>query len=216
MTEERPSRRRAGRFMFHSFGLILACLVLMWAVEIVDSVVLGDRLQRNGVGPRRIDGLDGVLWHPWLHSTYGHVLSNTVPLAAMGYLVSLRGRRYWIAVSIGSWLMGGALTWLFAGGLNHIGASGVVFGYFGALLGGAVFDRRPAVLAPALITLLLYSSLLAGIVPQDDISWEGHLFGLIAGLVMSRVLAEPPPPRRQTDDSVVYPWEIDEPWLDTE
>ncbi len=215
MTEEHSSPGRLSRFMFQSFGLIIACLALMWTIEIVDSVVLGDRLQRNGVGPRRIGGLDGVLWHPWLHSTFGHVFSNTVPFAAMGYLVSLRGRRYWIAVTVGSWLIGGALTWLFAGGLNHIGASGVVFGYFGALLGGAVFDRRPAVLAPALITLLLYSSLLAGIVPQDDISWEGHLFGLIAGLVMARALAEPPPPR-PTDDGAIYPWEIDEPWLDSE
>ena len=215
MTEDHPHPGRFGRLLFHSFGLIVASLAILWAIEIIDTVLLGDRLQRNGVGPRRIDGLDGILWHSWLHSTFGHLLSNTVPFVALGYLVSLRGRSYWIAVSVGSWLIGGGLTWLLAGGSNHIGASGVVFGYFGALLGGAFFDRRPAVLAPALITLLLYSSLLAGIVPQDDISWEGHLFGLLAGVAIARSLADPPPPR-PSDDGVVYPWEADEPWLDSD
>ncbi len=196
--------------------LLVGVLAVMWAIEIIDTVALGDRLQANGIGPRRIGGLDGIFWTPWLHSTWGHILSNSVPFVALGWLVSLRGRTYWLAVSIGSALLGGAATWLFAGGVNHIGASGVVFGYLGALLGGAYFERRPAVLAPALVALLMYSTMLVGIVPQDDISWEGHLFGLLSGIIVSKVLAGERVERPRDDDSPRYPWELDEPWLDPE
>jgi membrane associated rhomboid family serine protease len=87
-------------------------------------------------------------------------------------------------------LLGGLLTWLFAGSGNHIGASGVVFGYFGALLGAAFFERRPAAFAPALVAIMLYYGLIVGLVPQDGISWEGHLFGAIAGLTVAKLLVE--------------------------
>lgn len=203
------------RIVSSPLGLIVVGLVLMWAVELVDSLLLGDRLQGYGIGPRRIEGLAGILWAPWLHSGFGHLASNSVPFVALGWLVALRGLRYWLWVTAAAALGGGALTWLLAGGVNHIGASGVVFGYFGALLGAAYYDRRPAVLAPALVALLLYSGLLTGIVPQAAISWEGHLFGLVVGVLVARRLADPPPPREETDDPL-YPWEADEPWLDPE
>ena len=93
----------------------------------------------------------------------------------------------------------------------HIGASGVVFGYFGAILGAAIFERRIRALGAALIALGFYSSLIAGLVPQEAISWEGHLFGLVGGVIASRALAEP----RVTSKDTPYepePWELDEPW----
>lgn len=185
----------------------------MWLIEITDTVLLDDRLQRNGIHPRNTDGLDGIIWAPWLHSDFGHLISNTVPLLVMGWLTALRGFRYWLAITVASIVVGGGLVWLFAGGSNHIGASGLVFGYFGALMGAALRSRTPAMLAPALVALFLYGTILVGIVPQDDISWEGHLAGLIVGMGMAYRLV-PKAPRRRTDedDDVLYPWELDEPW----
>jgi len=125
--------------------------------------------------------------------------------------VAVRGRRYWAWVTSAAIILGGGLTWVLAGDGNHVGASGVVFGYFGAILGAAVFERHVRALGAALIALGFYSSLIAGLVPQDAISWEGHLFGLIAGLIVARVLAEP---QSKPFDGPYEPepWELDEPW----
>ena len=194
-------------------GLLVVALVVIWVVEIVDTLVLDDRLQDNGIRPRRSDGIDGVLWSPFLHSDFGHVVSNSAPLLALGGLVAIRGMRYWAWVTATGIVVGGLLTWALAGSGNHIGASGVVFAYLGAILGAAVFERRPRALAPALLALGFYGGMLAGLVPQEFISWEGHLFGMVAGVAAARALAEPPTPREERPEEI-QPWEVDEPWLD--
>lgn len=186
-------------------------IVLLVLVETIDQLILDDRLQGNGIGPRQITRLDGVLWHPFLHSGFDHLFSNAAPLVVMGFLVALRGRWFWWAVTLGSGVLGGFLVWLFAGGSNHIGASGIVFGYFGALMGAAIKDRSPVTLAPALVAIFLYGTILAGLLPLEGISWEGHLAGLVVGTTLAlRLLPDPPPP--PPDDEILYPWELDEPW----
>jgi membrane associated rhomboid family serine protease len=196
--------------------VLLAALAAMWLIEAVDTVVLDDRLQQNGIAPRQMDGLDGILWAPFLHSTFGHLISNSVPFLALGFLVSLRGRRYWALISVCVVVGGGALTWLLGSGGNHIGASGLVFGYFGALMGAAFYERRPRTIAPALVALLLYSGIVVGLVPRQGISWEGHLFGMLIGILMARALARSAKPlvSKSGDSAEPYPWELDEPWLD--
>ena len=206
---------RLRRLVWTPVGLLVVGLVVIWAIEVLDTVALGDRLQRNGIRPRRRDGLDGIAWAPFLHSDFGHVVSNSPPLLALGGLVAIRGMRYWTAVTLTALLGGGFLTWALAGSGNHIGASGLVFGYFGAILGAALFERRPRALAPALLAIGFYSGLLAGLVPQEFISWEGHLFGMVGGVVAARAMAERPLPRRERADDV-QPWESNEPWLDVD
>ncbi len=184
-----PSRKS---LRSNAFVLIAMLLATMWAVEAVDSVILGDRLQRNGIRPRMFDEIDGVGWAPFLHSGWRHLISNTVPFAVLGGLTAVRGTRRWAIVTIVVVIVGGVLTWTFGeSNSNHIGASGVVFGYFGALLGAAFFERRAATVAPAAVAILLYSGILAGLVPQQGISWEGHLFGLVGGLCASKLVAQP-------------------------
>ena len=213
MTADADSAPLLRRLLWTPVGLLVVAVLMIWLIEIVDSEALGDRLQRNGIRPRDRDGLDGIVWTPFLHSDFGHVASNSVPLLALGGLVAARGMRYWGRVTVVSVVGGGALTWALAGDGNHIGASGVVFGYLGAILGAAVFERRPKALAPALLVLGFYSGMIAGLVPQEFISWEGHLFGMIAGIAASRWLSDPPQPRVDRPEDV-QPWELDEPWLD--
>ncbi len=181
-------------------GLIALCLMVMWAVEGLDTFVFGDRLQQSGIQPRQARGLDGILWAPFLHSGWRHLISNTIPFAVLGGLVAVRGRGRWVTVTALSALLGGSMTWLFAGSGNHLGASGVVFGYLGALVGAAIFERRPASIAPALVAILLYSGMVVGFVPQTGLSWEGHVFGAIAGLTAAKFLAEPDSPRPEDED----------------
>lgn len=211
MTAPVETKTSRARLLLTPIGFMALALAAMWGIEVADSVVLDEALQRNGLRPRRRDGLDGIAWAPFLHSDYGHVASNSVPLLVLGGLVAARGRRYWGWVTCAAILLGGGLTWLLAGDGMHIGASGVVFGYFGAILGAAIFERRIRALGAALIALGFYSSLIAGLVPQEAISWEGHLFGLVGGVIASRALAEP----RVTSKDTPYepePWELDEPW----
>ncbi len=209
-TVEGEQRSFAARILLSGFGVLLAWVAILWAIEIVDTFLLDDRLQRNGIHPRDTSGLDGIAWSPWLHSDFGHLVSNTVPFIVLGWLTMLRGIRFWLTVTVATMIGGGGLVWLLAGGSNHIGASGLVFGYFGALMGAAIRSRKPATLAPALVAVFLYGTILVGIVPQDDISWEGHLFGMIVGFATAFLLVARPV--QQDPDDYLYPWELDEPW----
>lgn len=195
---QRITRLAAGS----AFALITLYIVIIWLIEAVDTFILGSSLQRGGIQPREAEGLDGILWAPFLHSDWGHVFSNSAPIAILGGLVAIRGRARWLTVTIAGALLGGGLTWLFGGTGNHIGASGVVFAYFGALLGAAWFERRPAAMAPALVAIMLYYGLIVGLVPQAGISWEGHLFGVIAGLAVAKLIAEIPERRYDYEDDV--------------
>lgn len=212
MAESAEPRRSRWRLLWTPVGLLVLALAAMWGIEIVDTAVLDDRLQANGILPRRTEGLDGIAFAPFLHSDFGHVTSNSLPLLVLGGLVAVRGMRYWAWVTATVTVVGGALTWALAGFGNHIGASGVVFGYFGALLAAAVVERRLQALASALLVIMFYGGLVAGIVPQDSISWEGHLFGMLGGVIAAKAMAEPRPQRVPRPDNP-EPWELDEPWL---
>jgi len=164
----------------------------MWAIEIID-IGLGGSLDSNGIMPRQVDGLDGIVWSPFLHSGFPHLISNTIPFAVLSGLVLLRGPRRWLQASAIIIAVGGLLVWALAIGSNenHIGASGWVFGLFGFLVATAFFERRPLSIGIALITLFLYGgTILFGFLPTPGISWEGHLFGFIAGIIAARVLTK--------------------------
>jgi len=201
------------RLATSGFGVLLLSLGLMWVIEIADSVVLNSSLEGNGIQPRLIGGLDGIFWAPFLHSNMAHLISNSAPFLFLGFLVAIRGLRHLVIVTAVVMIGGGFFTWLLGASGNHIGASGVVFGYFGALIGAAVYDRKPRSLAPALVAVLLYSGLIVGVVPQQGISWEGHLFGLVFGFLAGRGIARlsPAKPRPEAQS---YSWEADKPWLE--
>ena len=172
-------------------GLLVATIGIMWVTEIVDTV-LGGRLDINGIIPRSIAGLDGILWSPFLHDGFSHLISNTLPLAVLSGLVLLQGVRRWIYASIIIVIVGGLLVWAFAIGSNevHIGASGWIFGLFGFLVVSAILERKLMSIGIGLVTLFFYgSTMMLGFIPRPGLSWEGHLFGFIAGIVAARILA---------------------------
>ena len=171
-------------------GLVAAALALMWTSEIVDTG-LGGRLDSHGIAPRSLDGLDGILWSPFLHGGFAHLISNTIPFAILSGLVLIRGARQWLSASAIIIGLGGLMVWGLALGSNevHIGASGWVFGLFGFLVASAFFERRPVSIGVAVVALMLYGgTILLGFVPRPGLSWEGHLFGFIAGVVAARAL----------------------------
>ncbi len=171
--------------------LAVAVLVaVMWVAELVDAV-LGGRLDGLGIEPRQVDGLTGVVLAPFLHADFGHLMANTVPFLVLGALVALSGLARVLSVAAIVTLVGGLGTWLVAPSATiHLGASGVVFGFAAYLVARGLFDRRAISLAVGLLVALLYgTTLLLGLLPQAGVSWQGHLFGAVGGLVAARLLA---------------------------
>jgi len=172
--------------------LIFGFLALLWTVEIVDTVLLGSALQHYGLEPRSVNGLIGIFTMPFLHGSWDHLASNTFPLAIFGTLVLLRGLERFLAVTAVIIVLSGAAVWLVARGSIHIGASGLIFGYLGYLMSIGFWERK---LGPILLSLaigFLYGGMLWGVLPgQPGVSWEGHLFGFLAGIFSARQLATP-------------------------
>ncbi|MBL4615215.1 MAG: rhomboid family intramembrane serine protease [Magnetovibrio sp.] len=161
---------------------VLLLLTIIWVVEAV-NVFWGHRLATWGILPRNIGGLIGIPLAPFLHAGIWHAVSNTIPLLILGGLTLTAGRKRFWTLTVMIVVVSGILVWMFARSSYHVGASGLVFGYFGALVTRAVIERSISSIVIALITISLYGGLLWGILPQRSyISFEGHFFGLIAGI----------------------------------
>ena len=169
--------------------VVLLLLAAMWAVEIVD-VALDNRLDQYGIEPRDPEGLVGVLAAPFLHAGFGHLIANSIPFVVLGILIALRGLGRVLAVSAIVLLVSGLGTWLVApAGTTHIGASGVVFGYATYLLASGFFNRRAMeILVGVAVAAVWGTALLGGLMPQEGVSWQGHLFGAIGGVIAAWTL----------------------------
>jgi len=173
---------------------ILGGLVaIMWVVEILDQFVfrvgLRQTLDIYGIIPRTAIGLRGILFAPFLHGNFPHLIGNTVPFLVLGWLIMLRETSDFFWVSLVSAFVSGLGTWMFGSSGVHIGASGVIFGYLGYLLARGYFERSMLAIAMSLFVGTLYGSLIWGVLPtRIGISWEGHLFGFIGGVLAARLL----------------------------
>lgn len=163
-------------------------LAVMWVLETIDAVI-GHRLDQHGIGPRRLDGLDGIVWAPFLHGGFPHLIANTVPFALLGGLIALGAIRRFAIVTLVVAAISGAGTWL-TGPANtiHIGASGLVFGYLTYLLARGFFARSIVYLLGGVVVFMVYGGVLWGVLPSPGISWQGHLFGAIGGIAAAYLL----------------------------
>jgi membrane associated rhomboid family serine protease len=186
LTPRRTDPRRT------AIGIVIALVALMWVLEVVD-VALDHRLDRYGIEPRDPDGLDGVVAAPFLHVGFGHLLANTLPFVVMGVVIAFEGPLRLVGVTAIVAIVSGLGTWLVAPeNTIHLGASGVVFGYATYLIARGLFNRRAGELAiGAAVAVLWGGALLGGLEPQRGISWQGHLFGALGGLLAAWALARP-------------------------
>ena len=171
---------------------VVTFVAVVWGVFLVDVVVPVD-LRSFGVTPRTLAGLVGIPAMPFLHADLTHIIGNTLPLVIL--LLLLAGSRaQTAAVVFGVVLLGGALLWLFGRSATHIGASGLIFGLIAFLIISGILERRFVPLVISIVVTFLYGGvLLYGIVPRSgsSVSWDGHLFGAVAGGVVAYVTTRP-------------------------
>jgi len=171
------------------FLLVAGMVAVMWISEVIDLIV-GHRLDRYGIRPRDLGGLEGVVTAPFLHAGFGHLIANTIPFVVLGLTIALNGLVRVAAVTAIVTLISGLGTWVTApAGSVSVGASGVVFGYATYLLARGWYDRRPVNIVIAVVVVVaLGGVLLGGLVPHPGVSWQAHFFGAVGGVVAARVL----------------------------
>jgi membrane associated rhomboid family serine protease len=169
--------------------VVAAMAGLMWVLEVIDQVTSAN-LDQYGIKPHDADGLIGIVTAPFLHAGFGHLIGNTVPFLVLGATIALSGLLRVVASTAIIALVGGLGVWLIApSGTDHIGASGIVFGYAAYLIARGAFSRNLLHLGVGLVVIAVYgTTLLFGLAPHDGISWQGHLFGAVGGVVAARLL----------------------------
>jgi len=169
-----------------AFVTMCAVIPFLFLVEAIDKGIGNGQLDvAGGIIPHRIDGLDGVLFSPFLHAGWDHLYGNAVPLILVGTFALAGGTRRFVWSTFVIMLISGLGVW-FVGdpGSVVVGASGVIFGYLGLLLTRGLVERSWWNLAVAAFIGLLYWYQLYNILPTDQpISWQGHLLGLVGGAV---------------------------------
>jgi membrane associated rhomboid family serine protease len=193
-TTPSPPKRRASvlrsRTQLQGIELLVGIVMLMWIIEVINTLD-SNRLDYDGIYPRNVDRLWGILAAPFLHVSFQHLIDNTIPFVFMGLIIALRGARRLLSVTAIVIILGGLGTWLVApSGVSTVGASGVVFGYATYLLTRGFFDRSALELLTGVIVGAVWgAALVSSIVPQQHISWQGHVCGAIAGVIAAYVLA---------------------------
>lgn len=172
--------------------LIVGWVALLWVLEAVDQAS-GNALDTFGVQPRRMDELLDVIPSAFMHFGFDHLIANTLPLLILGFLAALRGIGRFLSVALIIIVTSGIGVWLIApAGSNTAGASGLIFGLFGYLLVRGFVDRRITDVALGAVVAVFYGSILWGVLPTEaGISWQGHLFGLVGGVLAAFVTAAP-------------------------
>lgn len=169
------------------FRLIGVLVLAMAAGYLLNLVTLG-WLNHFGLIPRTFTGLLGIVSSPFLHSGFFHLLGNVMTFIPLAAMTALTGKRNFEFASVFIVVIGGALTWLIGRDAIHVGASGWVFGLWAFVVTYGVFKRDLKSIGLAILVLILFTGLPLGLIPRQGVSFEGHLFGMIAGFLAARLL----------------------------
>jgi membrane associated rhomboid family serine protease len=167
--------------------LALAGIVaVLWIIEVFNTID-SNGLDPDGIYARSISRFWGIITSPLIHASFQHLTDNTIPFVFLGALIALRGAARLLTVTALVALLGGLGTWLIGpAGISTIGASGIVFGYATYLLTRGIFDRNPLELIVGVVVGVVWGSvLIASLVPHQGISWQAHLCGGIAGVIVA-------------------------------
>ena len=168
--------------------ILSSFIATLWILEIVDFILPGTPLDSWGIRPRQIGSLPFIFTAPFLHGGFAHLIANTIPIAILGWLVMAKSSAdFWrvigvtiVVAGLGTWALGAPNT-------IHIGASSIVFGFIGFLLSRGFFEKSFLWIAIALVVAVLYGGALFSLFSLTrGISWTGHAFGFVGGIIAAR------------------------------
>ncbi|TDD79321.1 rhomboid family intramembrane serine protease [Actinomadura rubrisoli] len=184
-----PDERRSDGLVRHGARALSAVVLIgsvtaaMWALELFDVYADNGRLDQFGIQPRDVSDLPDIFTAPFMHAGLQHMAGNTVPFLVLGFLAAVRGIAKFLAASLIVIVVGGLGVW-FTSSANTLGSSILIFGFFGYLVGRGLFERRLLDIGIAVVVVAVYGTMLFGVIPSDPaISWQGHLFGLLGGVL---------------------------------
>ncbi len=187
---KRSSILQRGQAQREGLTLLVAIVALMWIVEVINTID-SNRLDFDGIYPRNVDRLWGILTAPFIHGSWQHLIDNTIPFLFMGAIIALAGAMRLGLVTVIVIVVGGIGTWLVSPSNSvAFGASGVVFGYATYLLTRGLFNRSALELLTGVVVGAVWGvALVSSVVPHQGISWQGHVCGALAGVLAAYLLA---------------------------
>jgi membrane associated rhomboid family serine protease len=181
--EGRPDAEAVLAEAARAFWVMVGVVGFIWAVQVINWADGYHLSVRYGIRPRDIGDLTGVITAPFLHLSWGHIEGNSGPLFIFGFLAAFRGVKKFLSLTVLIVLVSGLGAWLISSdGTVTAGASGVVFGYFGYVIVRGFFDRHRLDIAVGLVMALSFAYQFTVLLPHRGISWQGHLFGFVAGI----------------------------------
>ena len=179
-------------------------LIIIWSVKIFEIVFDYD-FTEYGVLPRKFNGLTGILFSPLIHSDVNHLLSNSLPVIILCLLIFNFYSQIAKKIFIYLYFISGLWLWCIGRESFHIGASGLIYAMASFLFFSGILRKNSQLSAVALLVIFIYGGLFWGLFPiHKNVSWEGHLTGFIAGILVSFIFRKDGPKRKK------YNWEIEE------
>ena len=171
--------------MLKKFKPLLVLISLIWLGYFISLIL--PIFKTYGIVPRTFSGLKGILFSNFIHQDFHHLISNSMAFITLSCMLIIGYPKKYTKLTVSIALISGGLIWGLAREANHIGVSGVIYGFASFLIFTGWYQRSLKAIVLALIVLIGYGSLIYGLSPfQENISWEGHLFGGIAGFIMAR------------------------------
>jgi membrane associated rhomboid family serine protease len=179
-------------------------LLIMWAVKIIEyNFELS--FAHFGVFPQSLSGLKGILLSPFIHKDFTHLINNSYPILILGGILFSIYRKIALQLFIWLFFIAGFWLWIIGRPSFHIGASGIIYALASFLLVSGIVQKNPRLSAISMLVIFLYGSMIWGLLPtKEPISWEGHLSGFMAGIIVAIFYRKEGPKRKK------YQWEIDE------
>jgi membrane associated rhomboid family serine protease len=176
--------------------LVFALVAVLWIVFLLQyfGIINTDAY---GNWPHHIEGLKGIIFSPFIHGSFEHLISNSLPIIVLLTVLLNAYPKTAISVLVFIHLTSGILVWLFAPDTGvHIGISGIIYGIAAFLASSGIFRKDRTAIAIAILVVLTYGSMILGFIPKQGVSWQSHLFGAVSGCLIAFIFRNknlPPP-----------------------